>query len=215
MMKSFFALLFLFISILSYAQEPDRTFVDLGVHGFLFDIEEENGDDLIKRKIKDFNVTALTNDYRRQVEEAYHSEVVIKRSFIDSVSEREDKKIARWDIKTPDGEILVYKGEVIPQRYLSSQPFSLCFIDAGLQDKVVKEVVDIFSTNCIYMIDNADVRKFSEKYKVESYPIGGQNLSYLKFFKVEMLPTKITKSGSKIITQTLNIKKIILEKTEQ
>lgn len=115
-------------------------------------------------------------------------------------------------MKTPNGDILVKKGDIIPQQQLMLQAFSICFIDGGLQEGVVKEIINTFSTKCIYMINNADVRKINRKYKIDGYPMGGQNLFYLKTFKITKLPTKITKKGSKIIIQTLNVKRIILEK---
>jgi len=188
-----------------------NAYVDFGVVGPLYSIEEENGDDLIQRKIKDINVTQLQQDIEEEIDKLYYSKLSLQHSYIDKEITKKDIVLSRYDIQDLYGNIVLKKGEEIVSKIPKGTSFSLCFIDASLHDDIVKKIISDFGKNCIYLINNADSRIVGKKYNITAYPMGGQNLLYIDRFNISQLPIKITKNGAYITRKQLNIKRLIGE----
>lgn len=203
MRKRVFFLSFLLSTYLCATMEA-IDIVDFGEQGVLFDIEEENGMDLIDRKIKDLNTTKITNELIASIDGHFYPKTKFKESSIQKSEESEDLVLLDRDIVDPDGRILYKKGDSIPSIIPVGQKIEICFINGADDEKVLKEVLAAFG-NCTYMVANADARVFKEKYKVQAFPINTQNEIYLNRFKVEALPTKITKIKNMLKKETLNI----------
>ncbi len=179
-------------------------YIDFGIHGILYDIQEVNGNDLIAKAIKDINITQVNNLLSRQVEAAFISNISLPDSSVKNELKKKDLVPARWDVIGLDGIIMAKKGDLILSEIPKGMSFSLCFINGDDPKEIVDYVVKEFG-NCIYMVNNIDSRLFNDLYKYETYPISNQVKEYLARYGVTKFPTKITKKSSFLYTKTLNI----------
>ncbi len=200
------ALFFMIITTIAIAEV-----VDFGVQGKQYKIVEEDANELVKKGIKELNVTKIVDDVNKQVKEMMVGHQKIPRSFLDEIITKKDLVPARWDVLNFDGTALYKKGEMITSELPFGTRLDLCFVDGGLDDKIVKYVVDYYGKNCIYMINETSFVDFGKKYGVEAYPMGGNNVDYTQRFGIKVIPTKITKVADTITKETLNIKRIALE----
>lgn len=180
--------------------------IDFGKCGTSYPLLEENGDDLIQRGLKDLNVTQIENNLKQQVNDSFFSKETFLESNSDSIFDEKDYVTAQFDIISPDGYLLYQQGEKIPAVLPDGASIEMCFINGNDDDEVIKWVIASFG-KCIYMVNNADVRLFDKKYKVDAFPIGGQNMMYVERYGIQSLPTKIIRSKGDIKTITLDIVK--------
>lgn len=191
-------------------------FVDFGIRGTTYTIQEENGQDLIDRRLKEINFKVIENDFKRQIDESFTSKELIKESEKDNDVTKKDFAIISHDIISPlDGTLIYREGDKIPSVMPNGLKMSVCFVNGGDKKEVVDWVVAQFKDCSIFMVNNMDSRKFEEIYKKESYPIGGQNSNYIKAFEVETLPTMVIKQNDTIQHKTLNIIKFKREFEEK
>lgn len=179
-------------------------YIDFGIQGVLYDIQEVNGNDMFNEGIKDINITQVNSLLSRQVEAAFISNISLPDSSLKSEIKKKDLVPARWDVIGLDGTIMAKKGDLILSKIPKGMSFSLCFINGDNPKEIVDYVVKEFG-NCIYMVNNIDSRLFNEIYSYETYPISNQVKEYLDRYKVTKFPTKITKKGSYLYTKTLNM----------
>jgi len=189
------------ISINSYAYK------DFGVQGLMYDIIEENGNDLIEREIKDINYTSINNKLKLDYNKAFTSNVFYKESYTDKNTKIKDIVVAKTDVIGKDGNIIAKKGDYIESYIPKGTELNICFIDGGINTVLVDYIVKEFG-RCLYMVNKKDSREFKQKYKYESYPIGGQNSIIAERFNIKTLPTKIKKVGKYIYKKTINMKKL-------
>ena len=199
------ALLFFSLLVSAYG------FVDYGVQGELYDIKERNGDDLIKEKLRDLNKTKIREDLQKKVIAAYKTSVGLPKSLVDKTVTSKDSVRARWDIVDPYGNTIYKKGDFIVSKIPKGLRVELCFVDGDVKKNILDKIIAEFGRECVYMVDNMDSRKFETRYGVRAFPMGGQNIVYLKRFKVESTPTKIIKFEDKITRITLNIERVAME----
>jgi len=206
--KSFFIVAILSFSFCNLIANP----IDFGTHGETYPIAEENGNEMIQKKVKELNATKITNMYQKEYVSLKTSHVNLPNSLVDSNKTYRDMVKARWDIKDDNGKVIYAKGELIPSKLPYGQSVEICFINGNLQKKILQKIISEFGRKCIYMVNNYNFEKFSKEYSLSAvYPMGGQNLEYVKRFNIKQLPTKIFKKGEYITKTTLSVKKLSLE----
>lgn len=181
--------------------------VDFKEQGVLYNIEEENGDDLIKKRIAELNTTKIENLMAESYENSFKSNLNIHDSNIDSIETKKDMVPAKFDIKDSIGNILYAQGELIPSIIPAGTSLDLCFIDGSDEEEVIRFELQSFG-KCIYFVNKIDSREFEKKYNQSAYPLSNQNEEYIVRFGVKALPTKVTKVGAELTTKTLNIVEI-------
>jgi hypothetical protein len=186
--------------------------IDFGVQGKQFPIIEENGIDFIKRRIKEIDKDALNKEYMNGLSKLEFSNLVLPTSKIDSNKTVEDIYLSKWDITDPVTlKVLYAKGEQIPTKMKKGERLEFCFIDGSLKKEITNQIISIFGANCIYFVNKINVFKFENIYNVKAYPIGGQNLNFIKRYKVKVLPTKITRYLDKKNIITLDVNRLAIK----
>ncbi len=204
-MKRLAILIFLHISIIISADV-----VDFGIHGKQYKISERNANELVKEKLKELDYKKIEEKIDKEIESLKVSRVKIKTSMQDITVTSKDLYKAKWDIRDIDGSLLYAKGDYIPTTLPKGVQMELCFVDGSLLKGVVDEVVASFGKKCKYFVNKKNIDVFAKEYGVEAYPMGGQNAPYLARYKVDVLPTKITRFDDMVTMQKLNIKRITL-----
>lgn len=190
---------------------------DFGVVGKQVEIIEENGEDLIARKIKELDIKKINQELNERVLEYSVSHLDLPASTVDSKTEEEDIYLASYDIVDYSTNTIVYKkGDRIPTELTPGTSFSLCFIDGKYKKDIVNKIVKEFGGKeaCKYFIDNISQQDFLELYGIEAYPLNEQNLQFKDRYVIENMPTKITRYSNKIKRETLDMKRISLEVAE-
>jgi hypothetical protein len=192
------------LSIYAYAN-----IIKFDSQGIVYNIEEENGNSLIQKRIKDLNITKLTNIYKANIEKAYYGDVSIADSIFNFINTEEDYTLAAFDIKDIFGNILYKKNDKIASILPNKITLDLCFINGNFSNKIINHIIDDFGKECIYLVSKVDIRTFKKTYRIEEvYPLNTQNNSYVERFNIKYLPTKIHKFSKYITTKTLNIQEI-------
>jgi hypothetical protein len=199
MQKIFFALSFTMFTTLF-------SFEDLGVLGKQYKIEEENIKNLIAKKVALIDGKELQKEYLSSIEAAFSSTISLPSSKKDKTTETLDYVVAEFDIFSPsDPTKIVYKkGDKLLSSLPPGNELNLCFIDAS-NESLAKAVVLEFGV-CDYLITNKDIRKISYLQGQKVFPMA---LSYVSRFGVDVLPTKITMVGDKIIKKQLNVVRLL------
>lgn len=205
----------LLLSLMPLMIFAKSSYIDLGVHGELFDIAERNGNDVIQEEIKNVNFEEMRRNLIYKVDSLYTSKMGMPSSTKTSIKEVRDLVAARWDVVDSYGNVLYRKGDLIPNALPNGVSLNICFIDGKDSYKVLEYIVEKFG-KCIYMIDNYDSRIFSKKFnKSQVFPLNPQNEIYVNRFNIKSLPTKITKVKDLIITETIDVislrKQLLLE----
>lgn len=199
-MHKYIILLFSFSILFS-----SDNYVDFGIIGKTYKIEEENGNDFIEKRIKEIDWNLAEKELNQRVEEAFTSKINLPDSIKDSNIKELDLVAIRWDIKNIQGEIIYKKGDLVSSVLPLGAKLEICFINGKENNEVIEYLIKEFGSNCIYLVNNIDSREFEEKYNVESYPIAEQNLIFLERFNIKELPTKIIKEKDTIEKRTINI----------
>jgi hypothetical protein len=190
--------------------------VDFGIQGKQYPIIEENGIDFIKRRTQEIDKRGLELKLEEEVKKLATSRVKLPISKADTNTTVDDIYLAKWDIRDPITQEIIYaKGTRIPTTMQKGAQMELCFIDGGLNSKIVNKIITDFGTKCTYFVNNIDVFEFQKKYGVDAYPMGGQNMAYINRYKVKVLPTKITRFLDKKLVKTLDIERIAIEVMEE
>ena len=197
-------LIFCLVIINVYTLAKDTHYKDFGIDGKLYNIVEENGNDMIDKGLKDINITQINNILKQEVEESFISHIRLPDSTQTLTVKQKDLVPARWDVIGLDGTIMAKKGDLILSKIPQGMSFSLCFINGDDPKEILDYVVNEFG-KCVYMVNNIDSRAFNKIYGFETYPISKQVKEYLTRFGISKFPTKITKKSSYLYTQTLNI----------
>ena len=199
---------FILILLLNISLFSKSTFIDFGIHGLLYDIEEINGDDLIKKELKKIDAKKIIIKLNKEISNSFISHLNLPSSIKDMSMTKIDIVKARWDIKDSRGSLIKAKGDDIISRLPKGVKLELCFIDANVPKAVFKKILQKFG-KCIYMVNNINSEEFTKLYGHEAYPLVSQNLTYIDRFKIKYFPTKIIKYEDKINTITLSIPNII------
>lgn len=203
-MRSKSLLIAVFISNLLYGGQSE--FIDFGIKGQLYEIVEENGNDLIARALKEVDTNRIVNELKDETEASFVSKISLPDSTKTNESSKMDYVPARWDVVEINGNVIAKKGDLIPSFLPNGVKLELCFINGNESNKVNEYIINDFGRDCIYMVNNVDSRKFAEKYSLkEVYPISEQSTDYLERFSIKSFPTKITKHTKFIDTKTIDI----------
>ena len=171
--------------------------VELGIHGHMYDIQEEHFMEEVKRKIND---KAKQMNFKKLAKESVMKGSIGKTDlpFGQELTsyEMDNYQILQHDVLNPAGRVFKKKGEKLIIN--TQRPISICFIDGSNKimfqnqidyfDKVTKKKYGEFA-ECTYMVSNKSVIELREEYFGRKfYP--SQKI-YEDRFMVKSIPTYI------------------------
>jgi hypothetical protein len=184
---------------------------DLGVHGELYEIREENIKSFIQRRVAEIDKSEIKRSYENALEKAFIAAYDLPVSKVDSSETYKDRVVAQADVYAPnDPDRIIYrKGESVVSRLPDGVVLKMCFVDAK-NEAIAQKVIQEFG-ECDYLIANRDIRKMPYLEKNRVFPMSEP---YLRRFKIQKLPVKLTMQSDTITKEHLSIVRIIEELKE-
>ena len=171
-----------------------KNYVDLGVKGRLYEIQEQDILFQIKETAKNFKIDQ--NETRKQIEEqvakAANRTTKLPLCDKDEFLEPEvDLYTIPTDIINPAGRMLARKGDKMKSKLPEGVELTLCFVYARNEISGDNQIKSFAKNNpkCLFLIANADVRGLREKYPdLTIFPTSEMQESR---FGVKCFPSKV------------------------
>lgn len=173
-------------------------YVDLGIHGKLYDIKENDILFQIEQTAKNFKIDQdqIKKDIEAQVAAAANKTTKLP------LCDKDEKEPAQTDFYTvpmdiinPMGRLIVKKGDRMRSKLPQGAELNLCFIDARNQISGENQIKSFAKNNpkCLFLVANADVRDLREKFpNLDIYPTSEMQETR---FGLKCFPSKLHMEG--------------------
>ena len=196
------ALVFLFASPVAWAQSPGK---DLGIHGKLYEIKEEDMLSYVRRKAGAIDMQALRESMEKKFEESYAEHSLVSLDVPSATEERvryvDPSVVVRNPLYDHTGKMISPAGIVNPLDHISLSK-SILILREG-QIKRTLEKVSENGENPILLLTDGDIQRASSLagqivYKATPF--------ILRRLRIEKVPSIVTQEGQK-----LRVKEMILK----
>lgn len=193
----FFLLITVFVS---------HGYVDIGVYGREYNIEEKNIRKDLYDRLKKLDTNKIKNDFALSLNNAFIFKSSLIVSKIDKTFDNRDEVIVPFDVPNPlvFGTLKYKAGDKIYPNIGNKLAF-LCFVDGG-DELLLKETIREFG-KCDYMIANRDIRTIP--YLTNNYNTFPMTKAYIDRFKVKAFPVRVILYQDRIAHQYLSVPRMI------
>ena len=154
------ALLFLFASPVAWAQSPGK---DLGIHGKLYEIKEEDMLSYVKRKAGEIDLQALRESMEKKIEESYAEHSLVSLDVPSATEERvryiDPSVMVRNPLYDHTGKMIFPAGTVNPLDHVSLSRSILVLRED--QIKRALEKIRGSGENPILLLTDGDIQRAS------------------------------------------------------
>ena len=196
------ALVFLFASPVAWAQFSGK---DLGIHGKLYEIKEEDMLSYVKRKAGEIDLQALRESMVKKIEESYAEHSLVSLDVPSATEERvryiDPSVVVRNPLYDHTGKIIFPAGTVNPLDHISLSKSILV-----LREDQIKRALEKTSENGekpILILTDGDIQRASS---LASQAVYKASPFMLKRLQVEKVPSLVMQEGRK-----LRIREVLLE----
>ena len=175
---------------------------DLGVHGKLYEIKEEDMLSYVKRKAGEIDMRELRESMEKKLEESYAEHSSVSLDVPSATEERvryvDPSVVVRNPLYDHTGKIISPSGPVNPLDYVSLSKSILV-----LREDQIKRALEEIGGKPILLLIHGDIRRASSLagqlvYKASPF--------MLKRLKIEKVPSLVTQKGKK-----LKVEEVVLE----
>ena len=196
------AVVFLFASPVAWAQSSGK---DLGIHGKLYEIKEEDMLSYVKRKAGEIDLQALRESMVKKIEESYAEHSLVSLDVLSATEERvryiNPSVVVRNPLYDHTGKMIFPAGTVNPLDHISLSKSILI-----LREDQIKRALEKTSENGenpILLLTDGDIQRASSLagqvvYKATPF--------MLRRLRIEKVPSIVTQEGQK-----LRVKEMILK----
>ncbi|MXZ13256.1 MAG: hypothetical protein F4Y78_04525 [Candidatus Dadabacteria bacterium] len=178
---------------------------DLGVHGKLYEIEEEDMLSYVRRKAGKIDMRALRESMERKLGESYAEHSSVSLNVPSAEKERvryvDPSVVVRNSLYDHTGKIISPAGTVNPFDYVSLSKSILVLREEQIE--MALEEIGKRGGKPILILTDGDIRRTSS---LAGQPVYRANPFMLKRLKIEKVPSLVTQDG-----QLLRIKEIVLK----
>ena len=196
------ALVFLFASPVAWAQSSGK---DLGIHGKLYEIKEEDMLSYVRRKAGAIDMQALRESMEKKIEESYAEHSLVSLDVPSATEERvryiDPSVMVRNPLYDHTGKMIFPAGTVNPLDHVSLSRSILVLRED--QIKRALEKIRGSGENPILLLTDGDIQRASS---LAGQIVYKANLFILRRLKIEKAPSLVEREGRKLM-----IKEIFLE----
>ncbi len=178
---------------------------DLGVHGRLYEIEEEDMLSYVRRKAGDISMAALRGSMEKKVRESWAQHFFVSLDVPSATSERVRYVDPSVNVRNPlrdhTGAMIFPAGAVNPLDHMALSKSILVLRED--QVKRALEEADKRSENPILLLTDGDIRRAS---LLAGQPVYKASPFMLRRLKIEKVPSLVTQEGKK-----LRLREIVLQ----
>ena len=196
------AVVFLFASPVAWAQSSGK---DLGIHGKLYEIKEEDMLSYVKRKAGEIDLQALRESMVKKIEESYAEHSLVSLDVPSATEERvryiDPSVVVRNPLYDHTGKIIFPAGTVNPLDHISLSKSILVLRED--QIKRALEKVSGNGENPILLLTDGDIQRASSLASQAAYKASPFMLRRLQ---IEKVPSFVTQKGKR-----LKVREIVLK----
>ena len=196
------ALVFLFASPVAWAQSPGK---DLGIHGKLYEIKEEDMLSYVRRKAGAIDMQALRESMEKKFEESYAEHSLVSLDVPSATEERvryvDPSVVVRNPLYDHSGKMISPAGTVNPLDHVSLSKSILILRED--QIKRTLEKTGGSREKPILLLIDGDIKKASS---LAGQAVYRASPLILRRLQVEKVPSRVTQEGQK-----LRVEEIVLE----
>ena len=196
------AVVFLFASPVAWAQSSGK---DLGIHGKLYEIKEEDMLSYVRRKAGEIDLQTLRESMVKKIEESYAEHSLVSLDVPSATEERvryiDPSVVVRNPLYDHTGKMISLGGTVNPLDHVSLSRSILILRED--QIKRALEKIRGSGENPILLLTDGDIQRASS---LAGQPVYKANLFILRRLKIEKAPSLVEREGRKLM-----IKEIFLE----
>ena len=195
------AVVFLFASPVAWAQSPGK---DLGIHGKLYEIKEEDMLSYVKRKAGEIDLQALRESMVKKIEESYAEHSLVSLDVPSATEERvryvDPSVVVRNPLYDHSGKMISPAGIVNPLDHISLSKSIIV-----LREDQLKRALKKISGNGekpILILTDGDIQRASSLagqivYKASPF--------MLRRLQIEKVPSLVTQDGRKLRVEELTL----------
>ena len=195
------ALVFLFASPVAWAQSPGK---DLGIHGKLYEIKEEDMLSYVRRKAGAIDMQALRESMEKKIEESYAEHSLVSLDVPSATEERvryvNPSVVVRNPLYDHSGKMISPAGIVNPLDHISLSKSIIV-----LREDQLKRALKKISGNGekpILILTDGDIQRASSLagqivYKASPF--------MLRRLQIEKVPSLVTQDGRKLRVEELTL----------
>ena len=195
------ALVFLFASPVAWAQSPGK---DLGIHGKLYEIKEEDMLSYVRRKAGAIDMQALRESMEKKFEESYAEHSLVSLDVPSATEERvryvDPSVVVRNPLYDHTGKMISPAGIVNPLDHISLSKSILV-----LREDQVKRALEKASENekkPILILTDGDIQRASS---LAGQIVYGASPFMLRRLQIEKVPSLVTQDGRKLRVEELTL----------
>ena len=195
------ALVFLFASPVAWAQSPGK---DLGIHGKLYEIKEEDMLSYVRRKAGAIDMQALRESMEKKFEESYAEHSLVSLDVPSATEERvryvDPSVVVRNPLYDHTGKMISPAGIVNPLDHISLSKSIIVLREDQLKRALKK--INGNGEKPILILTDGDIQRASSLagqivYKASPF--------MLKRLKIEKVPSLVTQDGRKLRVEELTL----------
>ena len=199
-----FALAVVFLFAFQQAQ-PQSSGKDLGVHGKLYEIKEEDMLSYVKRKAGEIDLQTLRESMVKELEESYAQHFSVSLNVPSATEERVRYVDPSVNVRNPlydhTGKIVSPAGEVNPLDHVSLSKSILILREDQLERAL--EEISKSEEKPILILTDGDIKRTSS---LAGQIVYRANPFILRRFQVEKVPSLITQEGKKLRLKEMTLK---------
>lgn len=196
------AVVFLFASPVAWAQSSGK---DLGIHGKLYEIKEEDMLSYVKRKAGEIDLQALRESMVKKIEESYAEHSLVSLDVPSATEERvryiDPSVVVRNPLYDHTGKMIFPAGTVNPLDHISLSKSILVLRED--QIKRALEKVSGNGENPILLLTDGDIQRASS---LASQAVYKASPFMLRRLQIEKVPSFVTQKGKR-----LKVREIVLK----
>ena len=194
--------------VLIFALQPQRaqsSGKDLGVHGKLYEIGEEDMLTYVKRKAGEIDMRALRESMERKLEKSYAEHSLVSLNVPSATEERVryvDPSVNVWSpLYDHTGKMILPAGVVNPLDHVSLSKSILVL----REDHIAQALEEIGKRGGkpILILTDGDIRRASS---LTGQPVYKASPFILKRLKIEKVPSLVVQQGNKLKVQEMVLK---------
>ena len=178
---------------------------DLGIHGKLYEIKEEDMLSYVRRKAGEIDMRALREKFEKTIRKSYAAHSLVSLDMPSATEERARYVDPSVEVKNPlydhEGKMIFPAGVVNPLDHVSLSK-SILILREDQLERVLEET-DGSGENAILIITDGDVRRASSLAGRIAYKA---NPFILRRLRIEKVPSLVTQEGRK-----LRVKEMVLK----
>ena len=178
---------------------------DLGVHGKLYEIKEEDMLSYVKRKAGEIDLQALRGSMEKKIEESYAKHSLVSLDVPSATEERvrymDPSVMVRNPLYDHTGKMIFPAGTVNPLDHVSLSRSILI-----LREDQIKRALEKTrgrGEKTILILTDGDILKASS---LAGQPVHKANLFILRRLKIEKVPSLVTQEGKKLRVEEIILK---------